>query len=93
MPNLLVHQSVYVMQRFKIIIVYLFTSSDKTMHKDLELLTTTSYTAVGSEFDPESVPAENPRNLLTHPPSQSSVGVLGLLLQCENIYLGPQMVH
>ena len=39
------------MQRFKIIIiiiVYLFTSSDKTIHRDLELLTSTSYTAVGS---------------------------------------------
>ena len=61
------------MQRFKIIIiiiVYLFTSSDKTIHRDLELLTSTSYTAVGSGFDPQGVPAEKPRNLLTHPPSQ-----------------------
>ena len=60
------------MQRFKIIIiiiVYLFTSSDKTIHRDLELLTSTSYT-VGSGFDPQGVPAEKPRNLLTHPPSQ-----------------------
>ena len=30
----------------------------------------TSYTAVGSGFDPQGVPAEKPRNLLTHPPSQ-----------------------
>ena len=63
--------SVYVMQRFKIviiIIVYLFTSSDETIHRDLELLTSTSYTAVGSGFDPQCVPAEKPRNLLlTHP--------------------------
>ena len=88
-PNLFVHQSVYVMQRFK---MYLFTSSDKTIHRDPELLTSTSYTAVGSGFDPQGVPAEKPRNLLTHPPSQSSVGLLGLLLQCDNIYLGPQMV-
>ena len=51
------------------IIVYLFTSSDKTIHKDLELLTSTSYTAVGSGFDPQGVPAEKPRNLLTYPPS------------------------
>ena len=87
MPNLLVHQSVYVMLRFKIIIVYLFTSSDKTMHKDLELLTSTSYTSVGSEFDPESVPAEKPRNLLTHPPSQSSVGVLGDCCCSVRIYI------
>ena len=72
-PNLSVHQSIYVMQRFKIIIiiiVYLFTSSDKTIHRDLELLTSTSSTAVGSGFDPQGVPAEKPRNLLTHPPSQ-----------------------
>ena len=75
-----------------IIIVYLFTSSDKTIHRDLELLTSTSYTAVGSGFGLQDVPAEKPRNLLTHPPSES-VGLLGLLLQCENIYLGPQMVH
>ena len=57
------------MQRFKIIIiiiVYLFTSSDKTIHRDLELLTSTSYTAVGSGFGPQGVPAEKPRNLLTH---------------------------
>ena len=56
------------MQRFKIIIiinVYLFTSSDKTIHRDLELLTSTSYTAVGSGFGPQGVPAEKPRNLLT----------------------------
>ena len=76
-----------------VIIVYLFTSSDKTIYRDLELLTSPSHTAVGSEFDPQGVPAEKPRNLLTHPPSQSSVSFLGLLLQCENIYLGPQMVH
>ena len=67
--------------------MYLFTSSDKTIHRDLELLTSTSYTAVGSGFDPQGVPAEKPRNLLTQPSSQSSVGLLGLLLQCENIYL------
>ena len=56
------------MQRFKsiiIIIVYLLT-----IHRDLELLTSTSYTAVGSGFGPQGVPAEKPRNLLTHPPSQ-----------------------
>ena len=56
------------MQRFKIIIIiiaYLFTSSDKTIHRDLELLTSTSYTAVGSGLDPQGVPAEMPRNLLT----------------------------
>ena len=66
------------MQRLKIIIiiiVYLFTSSDKTIHRDLELLTSTSYTAVGSGFGPQGVPAEKPRNLLTHPPSQR--GLLG----------------
>ena len=73
-----------------IIIVYLFTSSDKTIQ---ELLTSTSYTAVGSGFDLQGVPAENPRKLLTHPQSQRVLGLLGLLLQCENIYLGPQMVH
>ena len=64
---------IYVMQRFKIIIiiiVYLFTSGDKTIHRDLELLTSISYTAVGSGFDLQGVPAEKPRNLLTHPPSQ-----------------------
>ena len=64
-PNLFVHQSIYVMQRFKIIIiiiVYLFTSSDKPIHRDLELLISTSYT---SGFDPQGVPAEKPRNLLT----------------------------
>ena len=69
-PNLFVHQSIYyVMQRFKIIIiiiVYLFTSSDKTIHRDLELLTSTSYTAVGSGFDLQGVPAEKPRN---YPPT------------------------
>ena len=83
------------MQRFKIIIiiiVYFFTSRDETTHRDLELLTSTSYIAVRSGFDPQGVAAEKPRNLLTHPPSQS-VGLLGPLLQCENIYLGPQMVH
>ena len=53
-------------------------------HGDLELLTSTSYTALVSGFDPQGVPAEKPRNLLIHPPSQSSVGLLGLLLQCEN---------
>ena len=63
------------------------------IYRDLELLTSTSYIAVGSGFDPQGVPAEKPSSLLTHPPSQSSVGLLGLLLQCENIYLGPQMVH
>ena len=63
------------------------------IHRDLELLTSTSYTAVKSRCDPQGVPAEKPRNLLTHPPSQSSVSLLGLLLQCENIYLGPQMVR
>ena len=71
------------MQRFKIIIiiiVYLFTLSDKPIHRDLELLTSTSYT---SGFDPQGVPAEKPRNLLT----TQSVGLLGLLLQCENIYI------
>ena len=57
-------------------------------HRDLELLTSTSYTAVGSGFDLQGVPAEKPRNLLTQPQSES-VGLLGLLLQCENIYLGP----
>ena len=72
-----------------IIIVYLFTSSDKPIHRDLELLTSTSYT---SGFDPQGVPAEKPRNLLTTH-HHRSVGLLGLLLQCENIYLGPQMVH
>ena len=81
------------MQRLLVIIVYLFTSSDKMIHRDLELLTSTSYTAVESGFDPQSVPAEKPRNLLTHPPSQSSVSLLGLWLQCENTYHGPQMVH
>ena len=75
-----------------VIFVYLFTSSDKMIHRDLELLTITSYT-IGSGIDPQGVPAEKPRNLQTHPPSQSGVGLLGLLLQCENIYLGPQMVH
>ena len=42
--------------------MYLFTSSDKTIHRDLELLTSTSYTAVGSGFDLPGVPAEKPRN-------------------------------
>ena len=40
------------------------------IHRDLELLTSTSYTAVGSGFELQGVPAEKPRNLLTHPPSQ-----------------------
>ena len=62
------------------------------VHRDLELLTITSYTAVGSGVDPQGVPAEKPRNVLIHPLSQSSVCLLGLLLQCENIYLGSQMV-
>ena len=86
-PNLFVHQSILCYAKIIIIIVYLFTSSDKTIHRDLELLTSTSYTAVGSGFDLQGVPAEKPRNLLTH------LGLLGLLVQCENIYLGPQMVH
>ena len=55
-PNLFVHQSIYyVMQRFKIIIiiiVYFFTSRDETIHRDLELLTSTSYISVRSGFDP-----------------------------------------
>ena len=63
-------------------------------HRDLELLTITSYTTVGCGFDLQGISAEKPRNLLTHPPSQSSVSLLGLLLQRENIlYLGRQMVH
>ena len=66
--------------------MYLFSSSDKTIHRDLELLTSTSYTTVESEFDPQCVPAEKPRKRLTHPPSQSSVGLLGLLLQCKVIF-------
>ena len=45
-----------------VILGYLFTSSDKTIHRDLELVTSTSYTAVGSGFDPQSVPAEKLRN-------------------------------
>ena len=61
------------------------------IHRDLELLTITSYT-IESGFDPQGVPAEKPRNLHTHPLLQS-VGLLGLLLQCENIYLGLQMVQ
>ena len=41
-PNLFVHQSVYIVQRFKIIIsLYLFTSRYKIIHRDLELLTIT----------------------------------------------------
>ena len=81
------------MQRLKIIIgVYLFTSSDKMIHRDLESLTSTSYTALGSGFDPKGVPAGKVQES-AHPPPQSSVGLVGLLLQCENIYLGPQMVH
>ena len=77
-----------------IIIVYLFASSDRMIHKDLELQTITSYTAVGSGFDPQGVPAEKPRNLLTHPPSQSSVGLLDCCCSVRIIiYLGPQMVH
>ena len=63
--------------------MYLFTSSDKTIHRDLELLTSASYTAVGYGFDTQGVPDEKLRNLLTHPASQSSLGLLGLLLQCE----------
>ena len=68
-PNLFVHQSIYVMQRFKIIIiiVYLFTSSDKTIHRDLELLTSRYLLhCCRVWFDPQGVPAEKPRNLLTH---------------------------
>ena len=42
--------------------MYLFTSSNKPIHRDLELLISTSYT---SGFDPQGVPAEKPRNLLT----------------------------
>ena len=63
------------MQRF--IIVYLFTSSDKTIHRDLELLTSTSYTDVGSGFDLQGVSAEKPRNLLTHPPTIRECGFAG----------------
>ena len=40
--------------------MYLLTSSGKMIHRDLELLTITSYTAVGSGFDPQGVPAEKP---------------------------------
>ena len=78
-----------------VIIVYLFTSSDKTIHRDLEVLTSTSCTAVRSGFDPQGVPAEKPRHLLTHPSPYPPIitGLLGLLLQYENIYQGPQMVH
>ena len=46
------------------------SSSDKTFHRDLELLTSTSYTALGSGFDPQGVPVGKPRNLNTHSPSQ-----------------------
>ena len=72
--------------------MYLIT---KTIHRDLELLTSTSYTAVGSEFDPQGVPAEKPSNLLTHPPSQSGVFICwySTVAADKNIYLGPQMVH
>ena len=55
-------------------------------------LTSTYYTAVGSGFDPQGVPAEKPRTLLNHPPSHI-VGLLGLLLQCGSMYLGHQTVH
>ena len=64
------------MQRFKIIIADLFTSSVETIHRDLELLTSTSYTGVGSGFDPQGVPAEKLRNLLTHPPSRGTVAAV-----------------
>ena len=49
------------MQRF-IIIMFIIVPSDKPIHRDLELLISTSYT---SGFDPQGVPAEKPRNLLT----------------------------
>ena len=48
------------MQRFKIIIIIIVYL--KPIHRDLELLISTSYT---SGFDPQGVPAEKPRNLLT----------------------------
>ena len=63
------------------------------IHRDLELLTSTSYTAVGSGFDLQGVPAEKPRNLLTHPPSQREWVCWDFCCSVENIYLGPQMVH
>ena len=56
-----------------VIIAYLFTSSDKKIHRDLEVLTRTSYTAVLSGFVPQGVPAEKPRNLLTHPGTVAAV--------------------
>ena len=56
--------------------IIIMTSSDKTIHRNLELLTSTSYTAVGSGFDPQGVPAEKPRNLLTHPPSPRLAGTV-----------------
>ena len=58
--------------------MYLFTSSDKI--RDMELLIITSYIAVESGFDPEGVPVEKPKYLLTLPP-----GLLGLLLQCRDL--------
>ena len=60
----------------------LFTSGDKMIHKDSGLLTITCYTAIGSGFVTQGIPAEKPRNLLTHPPSQSNVSLPGLLLLC-----------
>ena len=43
------------------------------IHRDLVVLTITSYTAVGSGFDPQGVPTEKSKNLLK---SQGSVGLL-----------------
>ena len=80
------------------IIVYLFTSSDKIIHRDLKLQKITSLTdelsagcRIWVRIDQFSVdPADKPKNMLTHPPPQS---LLGLLLQCEKMNLEPQIVH
>ena len=52
-------------------IVYLVTSSDKKIHRDLELLSSTYYTAEGPGFDPLGVPAEKPMICL---PTQLKMG-------------------
>ena len=64
-PNLFVH--IILCKDLKLLLAILcnFIVSDEMIHRDLELLTITFYTAVVSGFDPQGVTAEKPR----HPPT------------------------